>query len=381
MKKILFIIPHFRIGGTLTSLTNLLPLLDRNKYNIEIFALSNIGDGLIEISKYATIIGISKTNNSNIHTHNSIKSKVIICLKKIKNLILFFGIDLSPLIFKKMAKSLSNRGYDIVIAYQEGQTTRMAQYIQAPIKIAWIHSIYSRFIRIKGNSHFRESYFYYNKIVCVSKTAAKDFIHEEPDFESKVHIIYNAINKERIVSLSKEIISLGNNFNIVSVGRIAEVKRFSFIPEIASNIINKGINIDWWIVGDSVDKNEYNLLCENIKKYNVSNIIHLVGAKYNPYPYIVNSDILVCLSSSETYNYTLAEAKALSVPIVTTDFDSAFEFIDNGNTGLISSIKSISNCIYSLLSDAEMRKSIKNNLMKYNSNSIEFRNEIDSLLS
>ena len=63
--------------------------------------------------------------------------------------------------------------------------------------------------------------------------------------------------------------------------------------------------------------------------------ITILGYKDNPYPYIKQSDLLVCLSSSEACPMIFNEAKVLSVPVVSSDFGGVEEFVDL-NFGLIS---------------------------------------------
>ena len=80
--------------------------------------------------------------------------------------------------------------------------------------------------------------------------------------------------------------------------------------------------------------------------------------------------MLVCLSSSETFNYTIAEAKALATPVVTTDFPCAFEFIEHEKTGLILPLEKISNGILRMLNDKDLYNNIKQNLSIADTSSI-----------
>ena len=151
MKKILFILPYYKIGGTLTSFANLIPLIDKEKYEISAFALTNEVDDIAILPKGVNYIGLKTDKAIEVTPQKSIKSKIVKFLKSGKRLLTKFGYDPSDIVFKKMAESLSNK-YDTVIAFQEGQPTRMAQYISAPKKIAWIHCIYSRFKSLDNKS-------------------------------------------------------------------------------------------------------------------------------------------------------------------------------------------------------------------------------------
>lgn len=360
MKRILFVLPYYKIGGTLTSFSNLVPLIDRTKYNIDAFAITNEVDDVTILPKAINYLGLDLTRLQNKSQKWKIKTLIVKCLKFVKRLLVICGYDPSDIVFKKMAQSLSGN-YDVVIAFQEGQPTKMAQFISAPYKVAWIHSMYSRFKTISNCSAIN-AYNNYDNIVCVSQTAATDMINCEPQWKQKIHVVYNVVNFDTILEKAKINLVLYKKINLVSVGRIDPVKRFSFIPKIASEIKKTGISFDWWIIGGVAVQEEYNKLINGIKKFSVSDCVHIVGALSNPYPYIKHSDLLVCLSSSETFNYTIAESKVIGTPIVSTDFSSAFEFIENEKTGLILPIDNIANGIVRILNDKELYKLIKQNL-------------------
>lgn len=183
MKKILFILPYYKIGGTLTSFANLIPLIDKEAYEVDVFALTNDVDDVVILPKGVNYLGLNIGALDAVITQKGIKTKVVRFLKSGKRLLMKFGYDPSDMVFKKMAKSLSEK-YDVVIAFQEGQSTCMAQYISAPEKIAWVHCIYSRFKSMDNNLAFA-AYNCFDKIVCVSNTAAEDLIACEPQWKRK----------------------------------------------------------------------------------------------------------------------------------------------------------------------------------------------------
>lgn len=374
MKKVLFILPYYKIGGTLTSFSNLIPLIDKSKYEISAFALTNEVDDMSILPKDVNYLGLKSLNENN--SRIGLKNKVVSLLKKGKRLIANIGFDPSGLVFKKMAKPLSGK-YDIIIAFQEGQTTKMAQHIMAPMKIAWVHSIFSRLITIVNVT---DSYEGYDKIVCVSHTAAKDMIECKPQWKNKIKVVYNAVNPKLINDKAKREEEFNKKINLVSVGRIAPVKRFSYIPAIANQLKSLGYQFDWRIIGGVADSEEYTKLLDNIGKYKVSDCVHLLGSMSNPYPYIKLSDMLVCLSSSETFNYTIAEAKVLGTPVVSTNFSCAFEFLEHEKSGLILPIEKIAEGVHRLLSDSELYSNIKQYLVNSIKSSSIVKEQFEQLL-
>lgn len=353
----------------MTSFKNLLLLIHKD-YDIYVKAIVNEGDAYEFITQYSHVL--DHRNMGSILTSNnkpSIKRRIA---KGVKDLLSSVGFDLAPLILKCQAKRFDCSSYDAVIAFQEGYATYFVSQTNAKNKIAWIHSIYSRLVTIEKKTAIK-AYDSVNKIVCVSQTSRKDLVDTRNSNKDSVHVVYNALNLERVLSMSKENVDqVDFNFvNIISVGRIDPVKRFSKIPSILAFLRDKGLKVHWTIVGGIAVQSEYDLLKSEIQKYKVANNVILKGQCANPYPYIKHSDLLVCLSSSETFNYTLAEARTLGVPVVTTDFPAALEFVEHGKNGYISSIDGIADEIYRIASDSLCYREAKNAVSKY-----EYSNEI-----
>ena len=73
----------------------------------------------------------------------------------------------------------------------------------------------------------------------------------------------------------------------------------------------------------------------DIAAYGIADCFTLLGAKPNPYPYMKSADIYVQTSRFEGYCLTLAEARMLNVPCVTTEFDVVYAQMINGENGLV----------------------------------------------
>src|SRR5690625_7513172 len=95
----------------------------------------------------------------------------------------------------------------------------------------------------------------------------------------------------------------------------------------------------------------------------------LEGVKKNPYPYIRQGDIYVQPSRHEGYCLTLAEARALNKPIVTTATSGALTQLSHGKTGLITDIndQSLLNTIIELIENPDLRKTLSKTLQEINS--------------
>lgn len=368
--RVLIVVPSFESGGTVTSLINFVTLIDRSRFDIGVFAITNKGVNKQYIANYCSIIGEGGSKASKPSAKARIRNSLFNLVKTVKKSIEKIGIDISPLLFRYYAEKLDKGNYDFVLAFQEGQATLFCSYFKHGYKIAWVRSEYERFIKGKNNS-YSKVYDKFDRIVSVSKASMDSFLKVLPQYKGKAVVQYNFLNDDRIKTLSNEKpddFKRGDIFIIISVGRIDPVKRFSEIPRISRSLLDKGLIFQWIILGGKAVKEEYEQLVRNKEKYKTDNVI-LLGNKSNPYPYIKMSDLLVSLSSSETFNNTLTEAKILGVPVVTTNYPCAYESISQGKEGLISSFEDIEETLLGVISNKDgIYNNIKNNLSSYNYN-------------
>lgn len=140
-------------------------------------------------------------------------------------------------------------------------------------------------------------------------------------------LIYNELNSE-IHNLANEHIPERKKLTLVTVSRISREKGFERMLKVAEQL--KDIDYIWHIVGCGYDK-KYE---ENIKKLAPDNwVFH--GKLENPFPYIKNADFLLQLSDYEAFGFVLLEALVLGTTVITTNYSSASEMINDSNGYII----------------------------------------------
>lgn len=347
-QNILVIVPSFNSGGTCTSLMNFVSLMDKEKYNISVFAITNAGLNRDFVAQHCLVIGYN-SGVADAPRKMSLRDRVFAIVKCIKKGLCKVGVDISPLLFKYYALKIDDPNTDFVLAFQEGQATLFASYLMHGKKIAWVRCEFERFIEL-GNDVMKQALLYskYDKIVSVSNAAVNSFVTVFPQYKDKTYTLPNFVNEERVIRMSSEPISdieVSDIFTVISVGRLDPVKRFSAIPKIVSALKERGLKLRWLIVGGNQTGDEKEKIESEIVKYKVQAEVVMTGNKRNPYPYLKMSNLLVSLSISETFNNTLTEAKILGVPVVTSNYACAPESIEDGEEGLIVSFDEIPNAL------------------------------------
>lgn len=366
--KILFVIPSYGLGGTNTSLISLISMIKREKYALFIYAINNTGPLSSEMEKYAVLLNPTLNNTKtgkSLYYFEFFKT----IEKKIFRLLRFFHFDLTNFYFKKISKSFEKERFDCIIAFQEGLATRLVSYCNAPKKVAWIRSEYKRYLSLAHIKPEKELYNKFDIIINVSQTALNQFLTIMPEFADKSTYLYNFLNKERVIEMSKEKCEIGGNdlFTIVSLGRVDPVKHFSEIPDIAKDLKDRGIHFRWIIIGGKQpsEVSEYEKIESKIKKYHLEKDVYLLGRKENPYKYVKNSDLLVCLSESETFNHTFGEARILGVPVLSVNYPSASEILRNDSGGLIVEREQMTKTLIELITDSNSYILLKKQAEKF----------------
>lgn len=374
MKRILFVIPEYSHGGTNKSLENLLYFLDKGEYDISVYCLYE--DGGDYYKKIFAPYIIKKSCLYYWLHDNACTRKIMGLYNKLTKR------DHFSFLYKHEACRLEAiYKFDAVIAYQEGTATEFVSYFKKTKKIAWIHFDYAM-LTGKVDLMARKVYYdAYQQIVCVSKTALKSMLAIHPEYRSKSTYIYNTLNTYFIKEASDKdnyIPYEHSAFNIISIGRFVEDKQFHEIPKIANYIRRRVHNpFCWYIIGSG----EYEeRIRSEIDTYSVSDIVKILGSQDNPYPYICQANLLVCLSMAESFSYVIAEAKVLHTPVLSNDFPVASEVLDK-SIGWISNIKDMSRVLINIIDniDGEYDKK-KTEVMKFEYSNEKIMQKVEQIL-
>lgn len=383
MKRVLFVVTYLDTGGISRSLQNFLNCYDTALYDVDVFAMAHQGVYKGNL-RNCTLLPPDRMLNASIGRYEQhsgfakVESFVCKVLDKLS------GYRFRHYLLKKAGKRLLAKNlYDAVIGFSEGLPTRFVAKMEHPNKIGWIHCDYASYMQHNSRQSELATYDKLQHIVCVSEFTRQSFVRIYPTMKDKTEAIYNIIDDAMMRGKATETVNevFDNTFfNIVSVGRIDPVKRLSVVPELARRVTDAGCKIQWYVIGPKGTDGEVRLFEENIKKYNVEDVVFPLGEKANPYPYIAKADLLVNTSISEACPYVINEAKILGTPVVCTDFGSAKEFVDYGINGFYEPIEIISDRIIWLIDNPHELSRIKEMLSEFRYNNGRILKQIYSLL-
>jgi len=121
MKKILFVIPSYEMGGTTSSIINLINLL-APKYSIELLVMAHEGPrrGFFTEQKVLPENRLLTAMVGNFRNHAHVKQLLISApLKLIRRACLGLGLDITGYVYGRVAKRVQAGEYSAVVACQE----------------------------------------------------------------------------------------------------------------------------------------------------------------------------------------------------------------------------------------------------------------------
>lgn len=316
MLKILFLIHDLSVGGAEKVLVNLVNNMDKDKFDITLMTLFDVGVNkqfLNDDIKYKTCFKYPIPGNSH------------------------YMKLLTP---KRLYKWLIKDDYDIVISYLEGPTARIVAGAPDNVKVvSYIHitipSLKALSRPFRSKKETIKCYQRADQMVYVSKTVMTDF---QKLCETKNNIVlYNTIETNAIIRLSCESIVENdfskNNFNWCGVGKLIPTKGFERMLRIQKRLLDDGFDVHFHALGVGPLENELKQFCID---NNLDKSVTFWGYQTNPYKYVANCDLYVCASFAEGFSTAATEALIVGTPVCTVEVSGMKEMLgDNNEYGIV----------------------------------------------
>ena len=368
-KNILFVINSMGCGGAEKSLLSLLSLLDYEKYDVtlQMFRRGGMFEELlpqeVHIRKeldYIVFCGKSLVKQLLSFDFRRMTARVHTSLFLRSNAKKGHPLHDAQAYWKYSGAAYDSlpEQYDVAIAWGQGTPTHfVAEKVRAQKKFAWVNADYEN---VGHNKSFdRKYYAVFAEIVCVSDKLCLTLQKIFPEYAAKMTTIYDINNPATILAMASQPCPLPQKegLMLVTVGRLVPQKGYDIAAKAAWLLKKSGIGFHWYVVGGG----NTTPIKKDIAQYGIHDCFTLLGAKANPYPYMKAADIYVQTSKFEGYCLTLAEARMLNIPCVTTNFDVAYAQMIDGENGLVVEMnaEAVADGIIRLATDPELYQHIK----------------------
>jgi len=362
-KQVLFVIDSLGCGGAEKSLLSLLPLLDYSRLDVDLLIIRRGEVFEKYVPSQVKIIGHHLYGSKlwdkiQWYFHQAAFSFRLRYGKK------RHGAEVHWRSMGNIVKNLEQR-YDVAVAYQQGLPTFfVATRVMATQKISWINA---DVFKAGYDMDFCKQF--YDKIDVINAVSQRlyDLLEvKAPWMKGKLTCIYDIINPELIGQMAQEPVkdmpkSDPGQVQIVTVGRLTKPKNHLLAVDAAAILKGHGLDFKWYFVGEGETRAAIE---ERINYLGLDGNVILLGLKENPYPYMSHADIYVQTSTFEGFGMTIAEAKLLHRPVVSTNFDVVHDQIIDRQNGLIAEMtpESVAQKILELHQDEALRKGIIANL-------------------
>ena len=345
MKHVLFIINSLRFGGAEHMLLNILQQIDYSRYDVSLVYFVKDGVYVDEVPQQVKII------------------RPFIKGTRLSNLWYYFLQRLGLLKKWYSHRTSSSIGhFDAIISYLEGFPVLIHSLIteKGKTNISFIHTDLKAFPdaiqQLGGKECCQGAYNKMNQLVFVSQTALDSFNEVFPGITSLLTVLPNFIDIQGVLKKGNEYAVEKKGFTVTAISRLAPVKGIEIIPSIAAAIKARGKEVHFYIVGDGSERKHIE---ELIHSNGVSDSVHLVGYKANPYPYLKMADIYLSTSISEGMPLTFCEAMAFGKPIIASrTAGSQYMLDENVGTIVDRAVSSFVDAILSLIHNNEKRQTM-----------------------
>lgn len=308
-KKILFVIDVMRQGGAQKVLAVILKILCENKYTVGLVVLKRTSSLMSVCSDVGVHFILENENEALLSNSFKILDKATQIAKNYDLLVSF--MDFITSYYVSLSAYLLKKPYYICVRCEPSFQARSFEYM------------------LINNALYEVCLQNASKIICNSRSSCNDVARNYKVQTSKVFLLSNPIDIERIRQLScvdnptwqKFVVNKRENeIFCFMCGRLVEGKNYQVVFEAFRELGEA--NISLFILGSG----EYGGVLENYKKqYRLDNI-YFLGYQENIYSFLKWADIFIHASLSEGFPNAVLEAAALKKPLILSDIPPLREF-------------------------------------------------------
>lgn len=317
-KRVLFLIPNLKHGGAEKVLVNLANNLDREKYDITVQTVFDVGvhkGALLPHIHYKSVFPREFRGNNRL-----------------------FQLFPASFLWKQFVKET----YDIAISYLEGPTSRLLSGCTDlnTKRVAWIHIELNTpalaALGFRSAKEARAAYDSFDRLIAVSRNVETCF-QENLGTDTDVAILYNTNETEQITQKAllpvNDPVFQDGGIKLCSVAKLMKTKGFDRLLSAHKRLLDEGYPHRVYILGIG---EEQKALEAKIREYGVADSFTLLGYRDNPYQYVSRCDLYVCSSRREGFSTAVTEALIVGTPVVSTDCSGARELLgEHDEYGLV----------------------------------------------
>lgn len=339
MKKVLFVIYSYSLGGGAERiLSDVVSCMDSKEYEIVIQPYADFGVLKENLPPYVKL------------------NKGIVDMKKassIEKAIKYFLVHFFPDLLRKI---YIREQYDYEISFNYQIPSFLVKETGKTKVLEWNHGdIYDLKKSALKKKLQERSYRRATKIVAISENTKQSICDLFPQFEDKIELIYNGVNRERIERKSKEKTNIIlKEPAILFLGRLEEAKQPLLLLEALKDLIEEGKIVNLYFLGKGELETE---MRKKISEWGLQEHAFLLGYQKNPYPIIKQSKAICMMSKAEGFPTVFTEGMVLGKPFISSDVGGVKELSNHGKCGIIvDNVQQCANAIEKVVLNDDLNK-------------------------
>lgn len=270
---------------------------------------------------------------------------------------------------KMMLKSLLN-DCDVIIDFLDCDFHKYIKNFKQK-KITYLHSGFHHLINRKKDISVRCTA--YDAIITICHDMHNEIKHLNPSWFNKTHVIYNPFNFEGLRGYSQDTSSITSNEKVLLASRyILTVCRLNEETKDVDTLLKayclareNGLNDQLVIIGDGPDGTNLKTLSENL---NISDYVHFLGEKHNPYVWMKNARKFVLSSKDEGFGLVIVEALLLNGYVISSNCKvGPSEILDHGRLGHLFEVGDVARLAILLCEDKKPELNVEAEITKFGS--------------
>ncbi len=238
--------------------------------------------------------------------------------------------DLSPAWARRMSRRAG--GYDVVVAFNYLLPTFLIY--PGEKSISWNHgSIEDLAGNAKRREWQREAYGNVDEIVAIAQRTARSIVDLFPECASKLHIVPNGfpfaeMRRAAAVSVQEHL----EPRSLLFVGRLDKNKNPCRAVRMFACVHERVPESHLYFLGEG---DELPSVQAEVARCGLTEFVHFLGYRANPYPFIREASCVLSTSSAEGFQTVFVEALCLGVPFISTPVGAAEELSCEGRYGAV----------------------------------------------
>ncbi|HFU75416.1 MAG TPA: glycosyltransferase [Campylobacterales bacterium] len=276
-------------------------------------------------------------------------------------------------ITSQLDKLLNQLDKALLIANDVATTLKLknieSKNIYYTVHMLWGERIFKQF---RFKKWFELKRLYKDKqIIAVSEEVKEDLLNKVKIKPKSIRVIPDCFDIELIQTLAQETIDFQDEY-ILNIGALSREKNQKLLIESYAQLNS---SFDLVILGEGKLRNSLEKLTF---KLNISEKVHFLGFKSNPYSYIKNAKLLVATSSNEALPGVVIESLILDTPVVSTDSLGVRSILKrNLSSFIVSKSQDLSDKIYQALEDYPTIKTKDYKIFSYKNIARQYMNSIE----